>query len=124
MIGPILIYIGAFLAFGWGTAHLFPTRNIVAGFGEISADNRRIITMEWLTEGVALIFVGVLVAIVTCVDRTSPVSTAVYWTTFGALNILSVVSIFTGFRNTFFAFKLCPFIFSGASVLIVAGSYL
>ena len=65
-----------------------------------------------------------LVAIVTCMDRHSLVSHAVYWTSFGVLNALSVVSLFTGFRNSIFAFKLCPFIFTGSSILIVIGSYL
>ncbi len=122
MIGVILTYIGSFFIFAWGVAHLFPTRKVVSAFGEISADNKRIIQMEWITEGVALIFIGVLVAIVTYVDRTSVVSRAVCWTSFGALNVLSIVSLFTGFRHPFIMFKLCPFIFTGSSILIVIGS--
>jgi len=34
----------------WGIAHAIPTRAVVAGFGEISEDNRRVITQEWLAE--------------------------------------------------------------------------
>jgi hypothetical protein len=123
MNGSIAVYLGSLLTFGWGVAHLFPTRNVVRGFGEISADNRRIITMEWIAEGVMLIFIGVLVALVTYVDRSSMVSQAVYWASFGALNVLSLVSLFTGSRNSFVAFKLCPFVFTGSSLLIVFGSY-
>lgn len=123
MNGALLSYVGSFLVLGWGIAHLFPTRNVVSAFGEISPDNRRIITMEWITEGVALIFIGVLAALVTYLDRSSVISGAVYWTSFGALNSLSVVSLFTGFRNSFIAFKLCPFIFTGSSILIGVGSY-
>ena len=79
----ILAYIGAgFVAF-WGIAHLFPTKNVVADFGEISEDNCNIITMEWIVEGVALIF--------------------------------------TGFKVSFIMFKLCPVIFTGASILILLG---
>lgn len=122
MNGTVLTYTGSALCLIWGISHLFPTRAIVSGFGELSPDNRRIITMEWITEGVALIFIGVLIMIVTCLDRSATVTGAVCWTTFGALNALSVVSLFTGFRNSFFAFKLCPFIFTGSSILIVAGS--
>jgi len=33
----------------WGIAHLFPTKSVVEGFGEISDDNKKIVTMEWLT---------------------------------------------------------------------------
>jgi hypothetical protein len=78
MIGEIVTYIGSFLVFGWGVAHLFPTQNVVSGFGDISADNRRIITMEWIIEGISLIFIGVLVALVTYVDRSNLVSLVVY----------------------------------------------
>ena len=59
----ILIYIGAALPFLWGVSHLFPTKSIIRGFGDISSDNRKIIAMEWIIEGVALIFIGFLVAL-------------------------------------------------------------
>ena len=117
-----LLYIGSFLPIMWGIAHLFPTRNIVRGFGEISSDNKRIIAMEWINEGAALIYIGVLTALVTFVDRHSPVSLIVYWASFGALNVLSLISLFTGFRISFLPFKLCPLIFTGSSILIVIGS--
>lgn len=120
-MGAILLYIGSLLLFGWGVAHLFPTGNIVRGFGESSADNRRIIIMEWILEGVALIFIGVLVALVTFLDPGSLASQVAYWASFSVLNIFSLVSLFTGFRNSFIAFKLCPFIFTGSSLLIVIG---
>lgn len=124
MLGEILIYAGSFLVLGWGVSHLFPTRNIVNGFGDISVDNKYIITMEWIIEGVSLIFIGFLGAIVTYIDSTSKISGLIYWIIFGVLNILSVISFFTGFKNSFIAFKLCPFIFSGSSLLIFIGSNL
>jgi hypothetical protein len=124
MHGAILSYIGSFLLLAWGIAHLFPTRTVVSAFGQISADNRRIITMEWINEGVALIFIGVLVAMVTYLDGSSLMCRTVYWATFACLNILSIVSIFTGFRNAFIAFKLCPLLFTGSSVLIMLGGYI
>lgn len=124
MSGAIIIYIASLLLFGWGATHLAKTGPVVQGFGEISADNRRIVQMEWLTEGVALVFIGVLIAIVTYLDRSSLLAKAVYWTSFGALNILSIVSFFTGFRNSFIAYKVCPFIFTGSSILITIGCYL
>ena len=82
-----LLYLGAALTALWGISHLFATRGVVAGFGEISDDNRHIITMEWIVEGVSLIFVGLLVAVVTLADRTSSVSRAVYWVCFAELNV-------------------------------------
>ena len=121
MLNQILAYTGAgFVAF-WGIAHLFPTKNVVADFGDISEDNRNIITMEWIVEGVALIFIGALVAMVTVVDAASPVTNAVYWLTVIGLNALSVVSLFSGFKVNFIPFKLCPVIFTGASILILLG---
>jgi hypothetical protein len=73
---------------------------------------------------VALIFIGVLTASVTYLDHTSTISTAVYWLSFGVLNTLSVVSLFTGFRISFVPFKLCPFIFTTSSILIILGRHL
>lgn len=124
MNGAMLTYIGSSLLFGWGVGHLLPMRNVVLGFGAISADNKRIIQMEWITEGVALLFIGVLVAIVTYLDRTSLVSNAVYWASFVVLNVLSVISLLTGSRNSFIAFKLCPVIFTSSSILIAIGGSL
>jgi len=120
-MNPVFFYLGAAFVTLWGVAHLFPTRNVVADFGDISTDNRNIITMEWIVEGVALIFIGVLVATVTWVDPTSSVSRAVYWLSVAGLNVLSVVSLLTGFKVNFIPFKLCPLIFTGASVLILLG---
>jgi hypothetical protein len=108
----------------WGAAHLFPTESVVEGFGNISLDNRRIITMEWIVEGVSLIFIGVLTASVTYVDHTDAISRAVYWLSFGMLNTLSIISLFTGFKVSFVLFKLCPVIFTTSSILIMLGSYL
>jgi hypothetical protein len=94
---------------------------VVAGFGEISQDNQRIITMEWIVEGVCLIFIGLLAAVVTLVDHSSMLARAVYWVCFTELNVLSLVSLFTGFKIHFLPFKLCPVIFTGSSVLILLG---
>ena len=109
------------MLFGWGVAHLFPTKNIIRDFGDILPDNKLIITMEWITEGIALIFIGVLIALVTFIDRSSSVASAVYWSVFGVVNVLSLVSLFTGFKHSFIAFKLCPFVFTGSSLIIIIG---
>jgi hypothetical protein len=121
MINQVLLYSGAVLTAIWGVSHLFPTSSVVKGFGEISTDNKHIITMEWITEGVALIFIGVLVAAVTAIDSVSEVSRAVYVVSGIGLLIFAAVSLFTGFRIAFLPFKLCPFIFAGSSVLILLG---
>jgi hypothetical protein len=124
MINQILLYLGSAMLVFWGIAHLFPTKSVVRGFGEISLDNRRIITMEWIIEGVSLVFIGVLTASVTYIDRTDLISRVVYWLSFAVLNTLSIISLFTGSKVSFIPFKLCPVIFTTSSILIILGSYL
>ncbi len=124
MSGSLLQYAASLMLIGWGLAHLFPTRAIVKGFGDISVENKRIITMEWIIEGLSLIFIGGLVAATTWIDRASLLSTVVYSSCIIILILLSVVSFFTGFRNSFIAFKLCPLIFTGSSILIAVGGLL
>jgi hypothetical protein len=123
-MNQVLLYLGSFLLLFWGVAHLFPTKSVVRGFGDISPDNKRIITMEWITEGLALMFIGAVVASVTYFDHATAVSRTVYWLSFVTLNTLSIVSLFTGFKVNFLPFKLCPIIFTTASVLILLGSYI
>lgn len=118
----ILLYLGSALPLLWGVAHLVPTRSVLNGFGDITADNRRIVAMEWIGEGVTLIFLGLFVLIVTLIDPTARQAKAVYALAFVMLNILSLVSLFTGFKNRFIAFKLCPLIFTLSSLLILAGA--
>lgn len=54
MINDILLYVGSALIIIWGIAHIIPTGAIVRGFGAISEDNKKIITMESVAEGVTL----------------------------------------------------------------------
>ena len=113
----------AFLLF-WGVAHLFPTKSVVKGFGGISLDNKRIITMEWIIEGVFLIFIAIIISLVTYVDDSSSIAKMIYWLCFIVLNVLSGISLLTGFKIKFLPFKLCPVIFTTASILILLGSFL
>ena len=121
MNANFLLYLAAFLTTAWGVAHLFPTRNVVKGFGNISLDNRRVITMEWINEGATLIFIGGLTAAVTLIDPSSLLARTVYWLTIIMLNALSIISLFTGFKVNFLPYRLCPVIFTGSSILILLG---
>lgn len=121
MLELSLLYAGGALTVMWGVAHLFPTRSVVAGFGEVSVDNRHIITMEWVVEGVALIFMGLLVILVNTVDPVSGITRLVNLLTSVGLLTLAAVSLFTGFRVAFLPFKLCPVIFTLSAVLILIG---
>jgi len=119
-----LLYVASALTGLWGIAHLFATRGVVAGFGELTADNRRIITMEWIVEGVALVSLASLVATVTAVDATTVVASAAYAVAIATLLVLALVSLATGFRVAFLPFRLCPFIFTLSAVLIALGAWL
>ena len=119
MLELIFLYGGAALTGLWGLAHLLPTKSVVRGFGEITPDNKRIITMEWILEGVALIWVGVLVATVTAIDAASVISRSVYLLSAVGLLAFAAVSLFTGFRVNFLPFRLCPFLFTTSAILIL-----
>ncbi|HUI09229.1 MAG TPA: hypothetical protein VL221_02815 [Bacteroidota bacterium] len=121
MTNVALYFISAAILIGWGVAHMIPTKKVVEAFGAISQDNKRIITMEWIIEGATLIFIGALISVVTIVDRSSTVSRATYLVSIAMLNALSVISLFTGSRVKHLAFKLCPVIFSGSSLLVLLG---
>lgn len=121
MPNQIILYIGAAITLLWGIAHLFPTASVVKGFGDITADNKNIITMEWIIEGITLIFIGFIVAGVTYIGTNSNVSEFIYLSSAVVLIVLAVISLFTGFKVNFFPFKLCPFIFTLSAVLIFIG---
>ena len=105
----------------WGIAHLIPTAGVVRDFGEISSDNKLIITMEWIVEGLTMIFLGVLVIIVAKTDTESKLAKYVYILIVGMLFSLAILSLFTGFGVEFLPFKLCPIIFSVSAILIIIG---
>ena len=123
-MNEILLYAAATLTAIWGIAHLFATKGVVAGFGDLTADNRRIITMEWIVEGVALISTAAFVATATTTDPTAAASIAVYVVAVSTLLALAVVSLFTGFRIAFLPFRLCPFIFGLSALMIALGAWL
>lgn len=119
-----LLYMASSLTAIWGIAHLFATKGVVAGFGDLTIDNRRIITMEWIVEGIALISTASFVAAVTALQPESPAAQAVYAVAVGTLVLLAVVSLLTGFKVAFLPFKLCPLVFGFSAVLIACGAWL
>ena len=123
-MSPVLLYIASAITCVWGVAHLFATKGVVKGFGDITADNRRIITMEWIVEGVALVSIAAFVAAATAIQPKAPVSEGVYAVAIGTLVVLAVVSLFTGFKVAFLPFKLCPIIFGLSASLIALGAWL
>jgi hypothetical protein len=124
MINYITLFTASGITALWGIAHLFATREVLGGFGDVSLDNRRIITMEWIVEGVALLTIAAFVATVTAIDPTLGVSRSVYVVSIASLIVLAVVSLFTGFKIAFIPFRLCPVIFVVSATLIAIGVFL
>ena len=121
MLNHILFYLGGTITLIWGIAHLFPTKSVVKDFGNISADNKHIITMEWIIEGITLIFIGIIVIGTTIIESTSTVAVFNYFASILVLIILAIISVFTGYKVNFLPFKLCPYLFSFSAILIFLG---
>jgi hypothetical protein len=117
----VFFFLSGALTIIWGIAHLFPTKNVVKNFGDISTDNKRIITMEWIIEGISLVFIGVLTILIAITDSPSNLSRYIYMTIIVMLVTLSIVSFFTGFRVKFLPYKICPVIFLTSAILILLG---
>ena len=45
-MGEALAYLAVGVTAAWGVAHIMPTGRVVAGFGNLSKDNRLILTMK------------------------------------------------------------------------------
>ena len=122
MLGIVLLYSGSIIILIWGAAHLFPTKTVVRGFGPISEDNRKIITMEWLAEGVAMCYMGILTILVTAIaGRTDAASTVVYLSTAITLVVMAILGWLTYARTPIIPMKLCPWIQSLSALLLFAG---
>jgi hypothetical protein len=120
-----LLYAGSAVIFLWGLGHLFPTKSIVEDFGSISADNKRIITMEWIIEGLALCFLGVLVFAVTFYGGPqNSVARIVYGLSASMLIVLAIVSFLTGARTSIIPMKLCPYVKTAVAIAIILGAVL
>ena len=120
-----LIYIGSIIIILWGISHLIPTSKIVKGFGEISADNKKILTMELLTEGLTLIFLGVLPILITAFgDAQSLTAHIVYYAEAGMLLVMALVTLFTGAQTPTIWYKLCPAVKVIVAAFFVLGSVL
>jgi len=121
-LSTILLYGGAAIIFVWGAAHVAATRGVVAGFGELSPDNRKIITMEWVAEGLALSFVGALVFVARLflggAGRVAYLSAAAF------LLVLAALSSLTGARTSVLPMKLCPYVKTASAAAFILGTFL
>ena len=125
MINDILLYIGSGVIIVWGIAHLIPTKAIVRGFGAISEDNKRILAMESIAEGLTLIFIGVLVLFIAIWGAPqNPVSCFVYRVSAAMLLFMAALTLLTGARTSIIWYKICPAVKTVVAVLFILGSTL
>jgi len=119
----LLLYIGSAIIILWGIGHVIPTKSIVSGFGAISQDNKRIITMEWIAEGLTLCFIGVLVLIVALFDGyQNQTAVIVYRMAAGMLMIMAGLSLMTGAKTSIVPMKICPIVKTTVAILFILGS--
>ena len=119
----VTVLVGSVVIFLWGIGHLIPTRSVVAGFGSLSEDNKRILTMEWVAEGLTLCFIGVLVFLVTSfAGPRNLVSVLVYRAAAWMLVVMAVLTFMTGAKTSITAMKICPLIKSIVAILFFIGS--
>jgi len=120
-----LIYIGSVIIIIWGIAHLIPTKAIVRGFGEISADNKKILAMESIAEGLTLIFLGVLTLLVTILtDYQNHTAYIVYLACAVMLLVMAALTLLTGARTSLLPYKICPAVKTIVAILFILGSVL
>lgn len=125
MINDILLYVGAVLITLWGISHIVPARSVVQGFGSISADNKRIILMEWVAEGLTLCFIGILVFLLTVLGFSKdPAAVFVYRACAIMLLIMAAWTLMTGARTSIVPIKICPIVKTVVAVLFLVGSAL
>jgi len=125
MTSDVLLYIGSFVITLWGIAHIVPTKFVVEGFGPMSEDNKRIITMEWVAEGLTLCFLGLLVLWATLAGGSqNQVSIIVYRASALMLILLAGLSLLTGARTKIVPIKICPIVKTVVAILFLLGSVL
>jgi hypothetical protein len=107
----VLAYLAAAILIAWGVAHLMPTQAVAASFGAISLDNRRILVMEWVAEGITHISIGALVLLATAIDGAADATTQLlYVVSAVVLVVLAALTAATGSRTRVIWFRVCPFV--------------
>jgi hypothetical protein len=124
-VSAVLAYVAAVVVAAWGVAHAVPTRQVVAGFGPVSADNRRVIVQEWLAEAFTMWGIAAMVIAATVAGGAAAADARawVYRAAAALLVALGVLTALTGARTRVAWFKVCPVVMAVAAVLLlVAGA--
>jgi hypothetical protein len=117
------LYAGAVVSILWGAAHVLPTKGVVAGFEPLSRDHRLVLVMEWVAEGLTLVFLGVLALLVTALAGPTAAGAGVaYRVSAGMLLVMALWTAVTGGRTRVVFFKICPFVKTLIAGLFLVGS--
>ena len=120
-----LLYTGSAIIFAWGVAHIVPTKSVVAGFEPLTRDNRLVLTMEWIAEGLTLAFIGVLGVLMTALVGPETAGAAVaYRACAGMLVVLAAWTALMGARTAVVMFKICPVVKTAVAAMFVVASVL
>ncbi len=118
-----LAYVAAALVALWGVAHAIPTRQVLAGFEPITADNRRVILQEWLAEAFTMWGLSAVIVVATAVGGAGDdVTTWVYRAAAGLLVALALLTALTGARTRVIWFKICPVLLTSSAALLLLAS--
>ena len=107
-----------------GVAHLVPIRQVVAGFGPITSDNRRVLRQEWLAEAFTMWGTAAIVIAATTAGGAADARAWVYRAAAGLLVALATLTALTGARTAVVWFKICPVVLGGGAGLLLAASWL
>ena len=120
----ILLNAGRLITLLWGAMHIAPTRMIVAGFGALTYNNHQIILMEWIAEGLTMMFIAVLVIAVNFADGPgiSGLGILVHRICAGMLLMLAGWSLTTGARTSILPMKICPVVKTVAAIMLITAT--
>jgi hypothetical protein len=120
----VLAYLAAALIGLWGTAHVIPTGQVLAGFEPITPDNRRILTQEWIAEAVTMWGLAATVIALTAAYPGQQATEWVYRIAAALVAALGVLTALTGARTPIIWFKICVVLLGAAAGLLLAASLL
>lgn len=122
-MAAVLAYVASSVVAVWGVAHAVPTRQVLAGFAPITADNRRIVMQEWLAEAFTMWGIAAVVIAVTAAGGAdSAARDWVYRAAAGLLVALGTLTALTGARTPVIWFKICPVLLAGSAALLAVAS--
>jgi hypothetical protein len=119
-----LASLAAVLTALWGLVHVLPTRRVLASFEPITADNRRVLLQEWLTEAITMWSIAAVVLAATAAGSGSIVTSWVYRVAAMTQLVLAVLTAFTGARTDVIWYRICIGLLTVTAALLLVASFL